>query len=76
MTRHVLSVPEISCDHCKASIESALGGLAGVASARVDVAAKTVAVEIDPARTSLPEVVGAVEAQGYSVAPSEGREQP
>lgn len=39
------SVPEISCDHCKSTIESALNGLDDVQTAHVDVDAKTVTVD-------------------------------
>ena len=40
-----LSVPEISCDHCRSTIEGAVGDLADVRSVVVDVPAKTVTVE-------------------------------
>ena len=33
MTTETLSVPDISCDHCQRTIESALGGLPGVRAA-------------------------------------------
>ena len=39
------SVPGVSCDHCKSAIEAELDTVAGVASAVVDVAAKTVTVD-------------------------------
>lgn len=38
------SVPEISCGHCKSTIEGAVTGLAGVDSVEVDIDAKTVTV--------------------------------
>jgi copper chaperone len=38
------SVPTISCDHCKAAIESEVGALPGVDEVDVDVAARTVRV--------------------------------
>lgn len=43
MTR--LSVPDMTCGHCKASIESAIAGLDAAARVRVDLPART--VEID-----------------------------
>ena len=41
---HSYSVPDISCDHCKAAIEREVSTVAGVASVIVDVDAKSVAV--------------------------------
>ena len=67
MTEKTLSVPEISCDHCKNSIEGAVNALDGVASAAVDVEAKTVSVGFD-APASLEGIIGAIEGQGYDVA--------
>lgn len=40
----IYTVPDISCDHCKRAIESAVASLPNVESVEVDVAAKTVAV--------------------------------
>lgn len=61
----VYDVPEISCDHCKESIEGALDGVAGVDRAQVDVEARTVTVagDVDDAvvRSSLEDI-------GYDVA--------
>ena len=59
-----LDVPGISCDHCKAAIESSVGEVAGVASVTVDVPAKTVTVvggEHDA-------IVAAIDDAGYDVA--------
>ncbi|MDX2379016.1 MAG: heavy metal translocating P-type ATPase [Acidimicrobiia bacterium] len=41
---HVLDVPTISCDHCKETIESAVGPLSDVDAVDVDVASKSVTV--------------------------------
>ena len=67
MTTMTISVPEIHCDHCKHSIEGALAPLPGVASARVDVEARTVTVEVDERVTDRGRLVGAIEEQGYDV---------
>jgi copper chaperone len=67
MTTLTISVPEIHCDHCKHSIEGALAPLPGVASARVDVDARTVTVEVDERVTDRGRLVAAIEDQGYDV---------
>ena len=67
MTTLTISVPEIHCDHCKSSIEGALAPLPGVASARVDVEARTVTVEVDETLTDRGRLVAAIEDQGYDV---------
>ncbi len=45
MSTVTLSVPEIHCDHCKASIEGAVAPLEGVRTVDVDVPARTVTVD-------------------------------
>jgi copper chaperone len=67
MTTMTISVPEIHCDHCKHSIEGALAPLPGVTSARVDVGARTVTVEVDETLTDRGRLVAAIEDQGYDV---------
>ena len=60
---HRFHVPEISCDHCKASIEGAVGEVEGVTMATVDVGAKTVTVEGGSAEA----IVAAIDDAGYDV---------
>ncbi len=67
MTEITLDVPDISCDHCKMSIEGAVGELAGVGRVEVSVAARTVAVDFDDPSTQA-DIVSAIEGQGYEVA--------
>lgn len=66
MTSTTLSVPEIHCGHCKASIEGAVGPLDGVAAVEVDVDARSVRVDHDDAVT-VRTLVDAIEDQGYEV---------
>lgn len=62
-----ISAPGIHCDHCKHSIEGALAPLPGVSSARVDIDARTVTVEVDQSRVDRAQLVAAIEDQGYEV---------
>ncbi len=68
MTQITLSVPDISCDHCKSSIEGAVGPMDGVAKAEVSISDRTVDVEYDPETVRLDAIVTAIDDQGYEVA--------
>ncbi len=69
MAKVELSVPEIHCDHCKSSIETAVGGLEGVAEVDVAVAERSVHVNYDGEQNTFTGIVKAIEDQGYTVAP-------
>jgi len=68
MTTTTLSVPDISCGHCKTSIEGAVNELAGIDKVEVTIEAKTVDLAFDDDAVSLDDIVGAIEEQGYEVA--------
>lgn len=67
MTSETIVVPEVHCDHCKASIEGALRPLDGVEAATVDIAARHVVVRYDDGRIDRAALVAAIEDQGYDV---------
>jgi len=67
MVTETISVPEIHCDHCKAAIERALGPIAGVEHATVDISARVVTVTYDEASVGRDRLVEAIEQQGYEV---------
>jgi copper chaperone len=68
MTTETLSVPDISCGHCKTSIEGAVSKLDGVDNVEVNVDARTVDVAFDDGAVAREAIVGAIEEQGYEVA--------
>ena len=68
MQIQTLSVPDISCDHCKMSIEGATSVLAGVSDSSVDIPGKTVTISYESDQVGLDEIVTAIEEQGYEVA--------
>lgn len=68
MTSRTLSVPDISCEHCRTSIEGAVGPLNGVDSVEVGVNDRTVAVGYDGTDDTFQAIVAAIEEQGYEVA--------
>ena len=63
-----LNVPGISCDHCKNTIEGAVGQLEGIAMVEVDIARRTVALAFDDTAVTLPEIVAVLDEAGYEVA--------
>ena len=67
MKAEKLAVPEISCGHCKMSIEGAVSALAGVDAVEVDIEDKTVDVSFDPAAVDIDAIIAAIEEQGYAV---------
>ena len=65
MTR-VLSIPDMSCGHCKVTVEQALLAIEGVKRASVDLDARTVSVEYSDS-VSEDALRVAVSEAGYSV---------
>lgn len=68
MTQITLSVPDISCGHCKSAIEGAVGPLEGVDAAVVAIDDRNVAIDYDGTEATLGAIVAAIDEQGYEVA--------
>jgi copper chaperone len=66
-TQKTLQVPEVHCDHCKTSLEGAVGGLGGVASVEVSVPNATLDVAYDEDSVNLDTIKQTIEEQGYAV---------
>ncbi|MEI6603339.1 MAG: copper chaperone CopZ [Clostridia bacterium] len=67
MQKVIIAVEGMSCGHCVAAVNKAVGSLAGVANVDVSLQAKTATVEFDAAIVSLDEIKEAIEDQGYDV---------
>lgn len=67
MSTVTISVPGIHCDHCKTSIEGALGELSGVRHAEVSIDERNVRVDYDEAALDLDALEEAIVAQGYDL---------
>ncbi|WP_080838908.1 copper chaperone CopZ [Cohnella massiliensis] len=65
MSSVTLKVEGMSCSHCVNAVEGAVKKLG--ASAKVDLAAHSVAVDFDEAKVSLDAIKNAIEDQGYDV---------
>lgn len=67
MTTQTISVPGISCDHCKMSIEGAVSALDGIESVEVEIEPRTVNLSYDESTVGMEEIKAAIEAAGYEV---------
>ncbi|MGB0908972.1 MAG: cation transporter [Nitrospirales bacterium] len=67
MRNVTISVPDISCDHCKQTIEGALKVVDGVSAAEVHVPEKTVDVSFDETKIQENTINKTIEDQGFMV---------
>ena len=67
MTSILLQVPEVHCDHCKSSLEGAVGALDGVERVEVVIADATLDVDFNKDKVELDVIKTAIEDQGYAV---------
>jgi copper chaperone CopZ len=68
MSRAVLHVPDISCEHCERTIKQALGQTPGVLRVEVDIPRKQVRVSYDDAAVDVDRLKTVLEAEEYPVA--------
>jgi len=67
MTQIQLQVPEVHCDHCKSSLEGAVGAMSGVGTVEVTVSEATIDVAYDADSVELAAIKDTIEEQGYAV---------
>jgi len=65
MAEKTVTVPNIACDHCVATIERTLDALDGVSSVNVDRAAKRVHVEWTDGELTWDGIAASLEQAGY-----------
>jgi copper chaperone len=65
--QQTFTVPEISCGHCKSTIEGALQPVEGVQAANVEIETHMVTVDFDPQMVTTERLIGAIEGAGYEV---------
>ena len=65
-TEHVtLTAPDISCGHCVANVQGAVGQLEGVAQVTANADTKQVDVDFDPSVTTVAEISETLKEAGY-----------
>lgn len=64
----VLSVPDVSCEHCVKTINGALGMLPGIESVRTDIPSKSVHLRYDPGQITMDTIEATLDDAGYSIA--------
>ncbi|GAC1362608.1 MAG: heavy metal-associated domain-containing protein [Actinomycetota bacterium] len=72
MVQEVLSVPEVTCQHCVSAIEGAVGALPGVESVSVNLERKDVTISHDGAPALHDSIVNAIKEEGYQVGATAG----
>ena len=67
MAQEVLSVPEVTCQHCVNALEGAVGALEGVDRVKVDLDRKDITIDFDDTRVGHASFVSAITGEGYQV---------
>lgn len=60
-----LKAPDISCEHCVATVQRTALQFPGVQTADANSTSKTVTLTYDPAQTALSDIEAALEDEGY-----------
>lgn len=67
MTKSIIRVDGMSCEHCVKAVTKAVTALSGIGGVAVDLKAGTVTVEYDPAQSTLDKIKAVIEEQGYDI---------
>ncbi|MCP4404343.1 MAG: heavy-metal-associated domain-containing protein [bacterium] len=65
MDTKTVTIPNISCGHCKNRVEKTMNGVEGVSSAEVTVDTKVLALAWDESKVSWADLQGSLEKIGY-----------
>ncbi len=68
MAQSILNVPDISCEHCQATITKALNGVPGVRAVAVDIPRKRVTVDYDEGAVGVDRLKEVLAEEEYPVA--------
>lgn len=67
LQKMTLSVPDVSCEHCVKTVNSALGALPGVEAVNTDIPTKSVHFRYDPNQVSMQRIEDVLDDAGYTV---------
>ena len=67
MVTTTLTAPDISCEHCVATVKKTVGQFAGVQSVDANADTKQITFSYDPAQVDLAKVAAALAEEGYPV---------
>lgn len=67
MVTTTLRAPDISCEHCVATVKKTVGQFAGVQSVNADADTKQITIAYDPSQVDLGKVEAALADEGYPV---------
>lgn len=62
-----LKAPDISCDHCVATVKKTVGQFPGVQSVDADAETKIITLTYDPIQVDLAKIEEALDEEGYPV---------
>lgn len=62
-----MKAPDISCEHCVATVKKTVGQFSGVQSIEADAETKIITLTYDPMQADLPRIEKALEEEGYPV---------
>jgi copper chaperone len=71
MATTILSVPDISCEHCERTITGALSPVEGIKNVAVDIPTKRVRVDYDEHAVDVDRMKAILEEEDYPVAATE-----
>jgi copper chaperone len=68
VTETVLSVPDVSCEHCVKTVNDAVGALPGIQLVNTDIPTKSVQIRFDADQVSIQQIEEVLDEAGYPVA--------
>ncbi|MBS2132122.1 copper-translocating P-type ATPase (plasmid) [Burkholderia thailandensis] len=68
-----LSIGGMTCPHCPTAVEKALGAVAGVHRAQVNLTSRLASIDFDPARAGVIDLLQAIRSAGYSAGTAKTR---
>ncbi len=67
METMMMKAPDISCEHCVATVKKTAGQFPGVQSVEADAETKIITLTYDPTQADLPKIEDALAEEGYPV---------